>query len=359
MAGPTPVSALIHAATMVAAGVYMVARSNILFVLAPATLTVVAVTGLATALFAASIAIYQNDIKKILAYSTISQLGLYVPWIGHGCLYRCYVPSDHSCFLQSASVSWRRQCDPCNGRGTGHPENGRIGQFPAENTMGISHGNHRHSRNPAIFGILFKRRDFLFGILHSIPLWIIAVIGAMMTAFYMFRLYFLTFHGKFRGTVEQKQHLHESPSIMIIPLVILAILSVAGGVIDLPGFTGGSARLQSFLAPVFAASMPFLKAPVYALDHSYRMVAGRRSASFMWDMMILVAWSPLPEKRTGDTVRPWYKNYSFHDFFLINIISTNFTMHFLSGPLKLSKGFHEVIEKGIIDKFVNWDRDPS
>jgi NADH-quinone oxidoreductase subunit L len=203
------------------------------------------------------------------------------------------------------------------------------------------------------FSGFFSKDEILSSVfVHSIPFWIIAMIGAMMTAFYMFRLYFLIFSGKFRGTMVQKQQLHESPSIMIIPLVILAILSIAGGVINLPGFTGGSARLQSFLAPVFAGSMPFLKAPVYAFDHYTEWLLAGVSVVYV-GIMILVAWSRFLKKE------PEIREDLVQKFFLPRLISHKYYIDefydtlFVRPILSLSKGFHEIIEKKIIDKLVD------
>jgi len=352
MAGPTPVSALIHAATMVTAGVYMVARSNILFVLAPATLTIVAVTGLATALFAASIAIYQNDIKKILAYSTISQLGYMFLALGMGAFTGAMFHLTTHAFFKALLFL-----------GAGSVIHAMGGEQDIRKMGGLG-GSLRKTRWIFLMGTLaiagippfsgfFSKDEILSAVfIHNIPLWILAGIGAMMTAFYMFRLYFLTFSGKFRGTEKQKQQLHESPSIMIIPLVVLAVLSIAGGMINFPGFTGGSEWLQSFLGPVFADSMPFLKAPVYALDHYTEWLLAGISIVYV-GIMILVAYFRFlknePEMREVILQKSFLPGLLAHKYYIDELYDRIFVRP-LSG---LSKGLYEIVEKKIIDKIVN------
>ncbi|MET0392843.1 MAG: NADH-quinone oxidoreductase subunit L, partial [Chitinophagaceae bacterium] len=255
MAGPTPVSALIHAATMVTAGIYMIARSNILYTLSPATLMVVAVIGLATALLAATIALKQNDIKKVLAYSTVSQLGYMFLALGTG----AYVAAvfhvmTHAffkalLFLGSGSV--------IHAMG-GEQDIRRMGGL--RKYMKITHatfliGCLAIAGIPGLSGF-FSKDEILAGAFAASPVfYIIGVFTALLTAFYMFRLYATTFRGSFRGTHEQEHHLHESPAAITFPLIVLAILSIAGGYIGVPEFMAhGMHWLGDFLDPIFAAS---------------------------------------------------------------------------------------------------------
>lgn len=254
MAGPTPVSALIHAATMVTAGIYMIARSNILYTLAPATGTVVAVVGVATAIFAASIALKQHDIKKVLAYSTVSQLGYMFLGLGVGAYTGAvFHVMTHAffkalLFLGAGSV---------------------IHAMGGEQDMRKMGGLKRHMKITywtfliaclAIAGIpplsgFFSKDEILGQAFGASPIyWIVGVLGALMTAFYMFRALAMTFHGKFRGSEEQAHHLHESPAAMTVPLIVLAILAIVGGWIGIPALYGGTHELGAFLAPVFAQS---------------------------------------------------------------------------------------------------------
>ena len=252
MEGPTPVSALIHAATMVTAGVYMIARCHILYTLAPFALHVVAIVGAATALFAATIGLLQKDIKRVLAYSTVSQLGYMFLAMGVGAFASgIFHLMTHAffkalLFLGAGSVihalSGEQDMDRMGGLKSALPK--------THLTMLIA--------TLAIAGIFpfsgfFSKDEILFHAWESGGpiLWAVGVIGAFLTAFYMFRLYFMTFHGRSRLTEEAKHHLHESPGSMTIPLMILAVLSLVGGVIQLPLLEGGQ-RLSEFLAPVFA-----------------------------------------------------------------------------------------------------------
>lgn len=235
MAGPTPVSALIHAATMVTAGVYMIARSNFIFEYAHVTNEVIAVVGVVTALFAATIGIFQNDIKKVLAYSTVSQLGLMFLGLGVGATTGAvFHVTTHAffkalLFLGAGSVIHAM---------SGEQDIRRMGGLRKH--LPITHltfllGTIAISGIPPFSGF-FSKDEILAGVFeHHKFLWVLGLIASMMTAFYMFRLYFLTFGGKFRGTEAQHHHLHESPKSMTIPLLVLALLAVAGGALGLPG----------------------------------------------------------------------------------------------------------------------------
>jgi NADH-quinone oxidoreductase subunit L len=234
MAGPTPVSALIHAATMVTAGIYMIARSNVLYSLAPLTLDIIAWTGLATALLAATIALKQNDIKKVLAYSTVSQLGFMFLALGSGAyIAAVFHVMTHAffkalLFLGSGSVIHAMGGEQDIRKMGGLSEKLKITYF----TFLI--GCIAIAGIPPFSGFFSKDAILLAAFLKSPILYGIALFTALLTAFYMFRLLFLTFHGKFRGTTEQEHHLHESPAVMTTPLIILAVLSIIGGWIGIP-----------------------------------------------------------------------------------------------------------------------------
>ncbi len=255
MAGPTPVSALIHAATMVTAGIYMIARSNILYTMAPTTQTVVMVVGLATALLAATIALKQNDIKKVLAYSTVSQLGYMFIALGVGAYTGAVFHVMTHAFFKALLFL-----------GAGSVIHAMHHEQDIRNMGGLSKKLKTTHLTflvgcLAIAGIIpfsgfFSKDEILAAAFMKNPIvWALAAIGALMTAFYMFRLYAMTFLGKFRGTSEQEHHLHESPPAMIIPLVILAVLSFAGGLVGIPEvLMHDSHSLAKFLEPVFAES---------------------------------------------------------------------------------------------------------
>ncbi len=291
MAGPTPVSALIHAATMVTAGIYMIARSHALFSLAHHTQTIITIIGLATALLAASIAIKQNDIKKVLAYSTVSQLGFMFLALGTG----NYVAAvfhvlTHAffkalMFLGSGSV---------------------IHAMGGEQDIRKMGGLHKHMKITSItffigclaiagipgFSGFFSKDEILAGAYgHSPVLFSVALFAALLTAFYMFRLYIITFTGNFRGTNEQEHHLHESPKSMTVPLIVLAILSVIGGYVGVPESLGGHHELAAFLQPSTGISE-------HALSHSTEyMLMGISSLLVL--VTVLIAWMSFRKYQPG------------------------------------------------------------
>jgi NADH-quinone oxidoreductase subunit L len=247
MAGPTPVSALIHAATMVTAGIFMVTRMHFLFDIAPDVQLLMAVIGTVTALVAASIALVQTDIKKVLAYSTVSQLGLMFLALGLGAYeVAVFHVITHAffkacLFLGSGSVIHALH---------GEQDMRRMGSL--KKVMPITFWTMMIS-TLAISGIFpfagFWSKDeiLLTAFNGNVALWVVGSIASIMTAFYMFRLMYLTFFKEFRGTEEQRHHLHESPSLITIPLIILAFLAAIGGMISLPG----NSWLNHYLSPLF------------------------------------------------------------------------------------------------------------
>ncbi len=256
MEGPTPVSALIHAATMVTAGIYMVARSNALFVLAPTSMETVAIVGALTAIFAASIGLVQNDIKRVLAYSTVSQLGYMFLALGVGAfsagVFHVFTHAFFKAllFLGAGSVIHAM---------SGEQDMRNIGdlhrRIPATHwTMFIA--------TLAIAGIppfagFFSKDEILWQTWTSQGgayrlLWVVGYFTALMTAFYMFRLMYLSFHGRPRMSHEVEHHIHESTTSMTGPLVVLAVCSVFAGFLGWPHSLGGSDRFAKFLEPVFA-----------------------------------------------------------------------------------------------------------
>ena len=255
MAGPTPVSALIHAATMVTAGIYMIARSNVLYSASEVAQNLVAVIGLATALFAATIAIKQNDIKKVLAYSTVSQLGYMFLGLGVGAYTGAvFHVMTHAffkalLFLGAGSVIHAM-----------HHEQDIRKMGGLKKYLPVTHatfliGCIAISGIPPFSGF-FSKDEILAAAYDKNPVyWGLGVAGAAMTAFYMFRLYATTFLGSFRGTHDQEHHLHESPKAMTWPLLILAILSVVGGFVNVPEVLGGHSSLHTFLAPVLTTEI--------------------------------------------------------------------------------------------------------
>lgn len=247
MAGPTPVSALIHAATMVTAGIFMITRLNFLFDLTPDIQTLIAIVGAVTALFAASIAVAQTDIKKVLAYSTVSQLGLMFLALGLGAYHIAVFHVITHAFFKACLFLGSGSVIHAMG---GEQDMRRMGGL--KNVMLITYATFAISTLsisgiPPLAGFFSKDEIMLTAFEHNKILWVIAALASLLTAFYMFRVLYLTFFKDFRGTEEQKHHLHESPKTMTMPLIILAILALVGGVISLPF---GLSWLNGFLEPV-------------------------------------------------------------------------------------------------------------
>ncbi|MEZ5360445.1 MAG: NADH-quinone oxidoreductase subunit L [Candidatus Zixiibacteriota bacterium] len=255
MEGPTPVSALIHAATMVTAGVYMIVRLNFLFVMAPTTMLVVAIVGAATAFVAATIGLAQNDIKRVLAYSTVSQLGYMMMACGVAAFTAgIFHLMTHAffkalLFLGSGAVIHSMSNEQDMRKMGGLRKNIPI----TYKTMLV--GTLAIAGFPFMSGFFSKDeilwKAFSSGHGHWI-FWLIGVVTAGLTTFYMFRLVYLTFFGEGRYDKHTAEHLHESPKVMTMPLVVLAALSIIGGFVGVPHALGGGAWFEKFLEPVMA-----------------------------------------------------------------------------------------------------------
>ena len=250
MAGPTPVSALIHAATMVTAGIYMITRANMLFSASELTQHVIAIIGISTALLSATIALKQNDIKKVLAYSTVSQLGYMFLGLGvgaySGAVFHVITHAFFKAllFLGAGSVIHAM-----------HHEQDIRKMGGLKSKLPITHITFLIACI-AIAGVppfsgFFSKDEILAAAFAKSPIyWALGVIGAAMTAFYMFRLYATTFLGQFRGTHEQEHHLHESPFAMTLPLILLAVASAIAGALGIPALMGGNHWLSHQLIPI-------------------------------------------------------------------------------------------------------------
>ncbi len=347
MAGPTPVSALIHAATMVTAGIYMIARSNVLFTLAPISQNLVAIIGISTALLAATIALKQNDIKKVLAYSTVSQLGLMFLALGVGAYTAgVFHVMTHAffkalLFLGAGSVIHAM-----------HHEQDIMKMGGLRKKLPITHitfliGCLAIAGIPPFAGF-FSKDEILTAALEKNPVYyILALATSLMTAFYMFRLYFLTFSGRFRGTHEQEHHLHESPVSMTLPLIVLAILSVVGGWIGIPAVFAENAHLLSnFLSPVVASVKP--AHPAIHLSHTSELAL--MGAVLVLILVMIALASNKFSKENIDTAEPsgfsavlsnkWYVD-EIYDAIIVRPI--NWISSFLS----------RVVDNKLIDGLVN------
>jgi NADH-quinone oxidoreductase subunit L len=341
MAGPTPVSALIHAATMVTAGIYMIARSNLLYSLSEVTMSVVAIIGLATALLAATIALKQNDIKKVLAYSTVSQLGFMFLALGTGAYVAAVFHVMTHAFFKALLFL-----------GSGSVIHGLGGEQDIRNMGGLSKklkitfitfliGCIAIAGIPPFSGFFSKDAILLSAWFKSPVMYGIALFTAMLTAFYMFRLFFVSFTGKFRGTESQASHLHESPAAMTIPLVILAILSIVGGFVGMPEiFVKSGDRISEFLAPVIPHG------ETHHISPSTEYILMGLSSALMV-VMIIAAWvvyrNYVPKENTGLArvlENKWYVD-ELYEKIIVN-------------PLHRVAGFfNQVFDRLVIDGLVN------
>jgi NADH-quinone oxidoreductase subunit L len=352
MAGPTPVSALIHAATMVTAGVYMVARSNILYILAPPTMLVIGITGMATLLLAATIAVYQNDIKKILAYSTISQLGYMFVALSFGAFSAAMFHLTTHAFFKALlflaagsiihSLGGEQDIRKMGGLNKSMPKTYWTFLIATLAITGI----------PPLSGFFSKDEILLHVLMHSVPFWIFATFGVLLTAFYMFRLFYLAFFGKFRGTSVEHHHLHESPLVMTIPLMVLAFLSVIGGFFNLPKIFEGTERLNTFLSPVFADASRFIHNR-YRFSDDYNEILIMAVPLVFSAIMIIIAFQRfIVDKKIMDdkvVTKSVFSNLIFRKFYMDEIY--NFLL--IRPVLWLSKIFYTLIELKLIDRSVN------
>jgi NADH-quinone oxidoreductase subunit L len=254
MEGPTPVSSLIHAATMVTAGVYMIARLNFLYVMAPTTMFVVTLIGVVTALFAATIGCAQYDIKRVLAYSTVSQLGYMFVGVGSGAFAAgIFHLMTHAFFKGLLFLAAGSVMHAMSGELDMRKMGGLKNRIPVTYWTFLA-GCIAIAGVPGFSGF-FSKDEIMWKVFAnyggSLFFWIIGAVTAGLTAFYMFRMFFTTFHGDCRATDEVKHHIHESPKVMTIPLMVLAVLSVVGGWVGIPRILGGSNHFERWLEPVF------------------------------------------------------------------------------------------------------------
>jgi NADH-quinone oxidoreductase subunit L len=349
MAGPTPVSALIHAATMVTAGVYMITRSHFIYSLVPHAQHVILIIGLLTALVAATIATQQNDIKKVLAYSTVSQLGFMFMALGVGAYTAAiFHVITHAffkalLFLGSGSV---------------------IHAVEGEQDIRLMGGLRKYMKTTyftfligciAIAGIpplsgFFSKDEILMHV-FSYPVygkifWALGMLAALMTAYYMFRLLFVTFLGEYRGTKHSKAHLHESPTLMTIPLIILAILSIVGGLIGIPEVFHGHHELNHFLRPILLTSTN-IKIIIPTLTHTQEYIL-MTIAILIAAIGILLAWinfkSYNAQYEAKGVAKFFEEKWHFDEAYEKAITKPLFS---------ISKWTEKIIEKSGIDGFVN------
>jgi len=341
MAGPTPVSALIHAATMVTAGIYMITRANILFSASEFTQHVIAIIGISTALLAATIALKQNDIKKVLAYSTVSQLGYMFLGLGvgaySGAVFHVITHAFFKAllFLGAGSVIHAM-----------HHEQDIRKMGGLKSKLPITHitfliGCIAIAGVPPFSGF-FSKDEILAAAFAKSPIyWALGVLGAAMTAFYMFRLYATTFLGQFRGTSDQEHHLHESPTAMTLPLILLAIASAIAGAIGIPELMGGHHWLSHQLAPIVG------EAKEASLSHATEWILMGVSVSIAV-IALLVAVNRY-KRKTEDEPKTALGKFLYNKWYVDELYS-----NVIVNPLNQFAGFlKNFVEKNIIDGAVN------
>ncbi len=346
MAGPTPVSALIHAATMVTAGIYMVVRSNILYTLAPFSSEVVAIVGLATAVFAATIGLKQNDIKKVLAYSTVSQLGYMFVALGVGAydtaLFHVVMHAFFKAllFLGAGSVIHAM---------SGEQDIRFMGGLKKK--LPITHITFLIG-TLAIAGVFpfagfFSKDEILSKVYAFSPMmFIVLMLTSALTTIYMFRLYWLTFYGEFRGTDQQRAHLHESPSSMTVPLMVLAILSTIGGFIGMPEVFHAPHLFSEFLN-----SLIFHHPAIHMPEETELMIIGGSLTMVL--LLIFITYNYYVKKavrpETNESQLGVFQRVLSNKYYVDEIYSM-----FITKPIDaISAISYKQIEIGIIDRTVN------
>ena len=341
MAGPTPVSALIHAATMVTAGIYMITRTNIFYTHSEIAQTVVAIIGISTALLAATIAIKQNDIKKVLAYSTVSQLGYMFLGLGvgaySGAVFHVITHAFFKALLFLAAGSVIHAM---------HHEQDIRKMGGLKSKLPITHltfliGCIAIAGVPPFSGF-FSKDEILAAAYAKNPIyWFLGVVGAAMTAFYMFRLYATTFLGQFRGTEAQASHLHESPINMTLPLIILAVLSAVGGAMGVPEILGGHHWLSHHLSSIIGAEHAL------HLSHTTEWILMGTSVAIAL-VALLIAIGKYSKQADGEPQTALGK--FLYNKWLVDELYENAIVQ----PLNRLAGFlKDVVEKNVIDGVVN------
>ena len=343
MAGPTPVSALIHAATMVTAGIYMVIRANALFELSPEVLHFVGWIGLATALLGAAIGLFQNDIKKVLAYSTVSQLGYMFMGLGASAYTASFFHvMTHAffkalLFLGAGSVI-HAMSDEQDIRRMG----GLKSKMPIT-FITFMLGTIAIAGIPPFAGF-FSKDEILASLYHHDPImWGLAILGSALTSFYMFRVFILTFYGEFRGTEKQAHHLHESPITMTLPLIILAVFSVGGGLINLPHFAGGNEFLAHWLAPLLPEAGEAGEVNFLSLEGGAPLLA-----AFLPAFLAIYVFGMQKSVPSEDSEISGIQKVIYHKFYIDEL----YDMLFVKPIAFLSNFFFQVIDFLVIDLFV-------
>ena len=349
MAGPTPVSALIHAATMVTAGIYMIARSNVLFVLSPITLLIIAIVGITTALLSGGIAIFQTDIKKVLAYSTVSQLGFMFLALSVGAFTGAmFHLTTHAFFKALLFLAAGSVIHALNGEQDIRKMGGLKNKIPITFFTFLI-GTIAISGIPPFSGF-FSKDMILIGAFEANSIfWIIAVIVSLMTTFYMFRLLYIVF---WKRSNNEDLHAHESPKNMTIPLMILATLSVLAGAFGIPLIFGGNDIIGNFLSPIFAESTKIIKINAHEISHNTELLLMFIPVIFVFVVVYLAYYVYVKQKKLPEAdnqKRPFFSNIFFRKLYFDEI----YNALFVKPALWLSDFLHNIIELKVIDRMVN------
>jgi NADH-quinone oxidoreductase subunit L len=345
MAGPTPVSALIHAATMVTAGIYMIARSNVLFDLAPVVQHLIAIIGLATALIGALIAMTQTDIKKVLAYSTVSQLGYMFLGLGVGAYDGGFFHVITHAFFKALLFLGAGSVIHAMHHEQDMRHMGGLRKKLPVTFITMLIGTLAIAGLPPFSGFFSKDEILAHVYEHDKVMWVIGVFTAFLTAFYMFRMLFLTFFGTYRGTHHAEEKIHESPKSMTIPLIVLAILSAVGGFIGIPEVLGGHHWLSQWLSPVIMHHPE-------AGDHSTEfMLMGITIVGVL--ISIGIAYARYVKQNhvpvAAEAKRPMLASISYHKFYIDELYDA-----IIRKPLDaLSTFFYKIVDTKIVDGIVN------
>lgn len=344
MAGPTPVSALIHAATMVTAGIYMIVRSNLMFSAAETTLHVIAAVGIITSIFAGSIALKQNDIKKVLAYSTVSQLGLMFFAIGVGAyeaaMFHLVTHAFFKAllFLSAGSV--------IHGMG-GEQDIRKMGGL--RSYMKVTHwvfgfGVLAIMAVPPFSGFFSKDTILAAAYAESPILWVIGLFAGLFTAYYMMRLYAVVFQGTPRMSEHTKEHIHESPSVMTVPLMVLCGLSIIGGALNIPELFGGNKSMMHFIEDVVpvhehhvAASTEWMLMGIASAAIFITIFIAHRKYRIKW----VVPEADADIKGMGKVLNQKYYIDEAYDMIIVRPFHA------------LSDFFYKIVDRQVIDGLVN------
>ncbi len=350
MEGPTPVSALIHAATMVTAGVYMVARFSPLYSLSEVAMAVVVIIGTFTALFAATMALVNNDIKRVLAYSTISQLGYMFIGVGVGAYAAGIFHLMTHAFFKALLFLGAGSVMHALAEETNIQKMGGLYSRIKITAVTFIVAWLAISGIPPFSGFFSKDEILAKAYAYHPLIWVLGTLGALLTAFYMSRLVFLTFFGKSRVEPEREHHIHESPPVMTVPLIILAVLAAVGGFVGVPEVLGGHNHFGKFLEPVFAQA----EANLHLAHVSHTVEYGLMAASVLMGLLgiglayLMYIKASISPVTLADRFRKVYRLLS-NKYYVDEI----YQKLVIDPIVSFSRWLWHAVDEGIVDGIVN------